>query len=379
MKAGLAFYAYSNYFFRLALAALLFLQAGIINAADKDWQLGTMKLMTSEPSSGPLRERMSKGSLSTYSFVGKVGGIAFAAVAKPGPELSGKSLRLDYDREKPDGERVSLFVDNKEYSLSVPDWIIVPVARYVESDFNALVSLFGPKQTQDYYDVIYHEAFENTLIGLRLLQADTLLFNLNQTWQLPRQNGVIVLGEGEEEPRYLKKILAEYRKNVSVQKISKVIRQDPFRAWVLTDEDEEITANIVNNKIYITGNPYYYFWNADFADYNLKIEKYKQRAAEALARNDVQEHNRIIGEANDLLPTVREVYTVTGDMRENTEAIQRFNPTVFDAATKVMRYSAFFRFVKSENIDLWHDFFRKINEVEIQPMIQTPTRFPKVR
>ena len=38
MKARLAFYAYGNYFFRLALAALLFLQAGIINASDQDWQ-----------------------------------------------------------------------------------------------------------------------------------------------------------------------------------------------------------------------------------------------------------------------------------------------------------------------------------------------------
>ena len=68
----------------------------------------------------------------------------------------------------------------------------------------------------------------------------------------------------KEEPRYLKKILSRvYLKNDSALKISKVIRQDPFQAWVLTDEDEEITANIANNKIYITGNPYYYFWNAD--------------------------------------------------------------------------------------------------------------------
>jgi hypothetical protein len=368
-------YSYLNIrnisFLKFLLGALLFLQVGFINGYAQEWELGTLKLMTSESSSGPLRERMSKGSLSKYSFVGKVGGIAFAAKAEAGPELVGKSLYLDYDKNKPDGERVRLFVEKEEYIVPVPDWIIVPVARYAESEFNAVVSLFGPKQTQEDYDVVYHQAFENTLLGLRLLQADTLLSNLNETWQLPRQKGQVVLGRGEVKPTHFNRIAAE--------RILRTMTQASFQAWILTDEKETVGVSLDKGQVHVTGTPYYYFWTSNQVEYNQTIELYKRRAAEALARNDIHKHNLIVTTANNFEPVISEAEVLTRGMRENTQALYSFNPAVFGAAIATMRYAAFFRYIKAQNIVSWNTFMEKITGVAVEPKVETPTRWPKVR
>jgi len=59
----------------------------------------------------------------------------------------------------------------------------------------------GPNTSDTVYDIVYHEEFQNTLVGLRLLQADMLLFDLNETWQLPKFAGNVILGLGEAAPQ----------------------------------------------------------------------------------------------------------------------------------------------------------------------------------
>ena len=39
----------------------------------------------------------------------------------------------------------------------------VPVARYADSRHNACVSLFGEQQDDAFYDIVYHQAFGDTL------------------------------------------------------------------------------------------------------------------------------------------------------------------------------------------------------------------------
>jgi hypothetical protein len=75
--------------------------------------------------------------------------------------------------------------------------MLIPIVNYANSDYNAVVSLFGEKTTEDTYDIVYHPAFENTLLGIRLLQADIIFFDLGETWQLPKLEGQTILGAGE--------------------------------------------------------------------------------------------------------------------------------------------------------------------------------------
>jgi hypothetical protein len=88
------------------------------------------------------------------------------------------------------------------------DWQLVPIARFADSDNGAAMTLFGKLEDEQFQQQIldedgrvmnYHPAFDNTLVGLRLMQADILLFDENAT-DLPRNARGYVLGAGESSP-----------------------------------------------------------------------------------------------------------------------------------------------------------------------------------
>jgi len=58
---------------------------------------------------------------------------------------------------------------------------------------------------------------------------------------------------------------------------------------------------------------------------------------------------------------------------ENIDLIKNINPAVWKAGVITMRYSAFFRYIK-ENFPLqWNSFMKKIQDVEIEPEVETPS------
>ena len=88
--------------------------------------------------------------------------------------------------------------EKHDYSPFLPDWQLIPIAKYADdNEYNACVSLFGPKPTLSKYDIIYHKAFKNTLLGLRLFQMDILLKDLDSFWDIPQLGGQVILGTGE--------------------------------------------------------------------------------------------------------------------------------------------------------------------------------------
>src|SRR5262245_36676330 len=182
-------------------AALLILAIGTAAIAQNSaWELGPYRLMAGI-SSGPLRVPMRAGALGLPAFLSAVGGIAFKGVAVPGASLAGKQIQIVYDRQAPDGRRLAVGVDKVLTNQSLPDWLLIPIARYADSKTEAAVSLFGPNTDENAFDIVYHESFQNELLGLRLLQADMLLIDPDEMWRLPQQNGKTVLGLGENAPQ----------------------------------------------------------------------------------------------------------------------------------------------------------------------------------
>lgn len=97
----------------------------------------------------------------------------------------------------------------------------------------------------------------------------------------------------------------------------------------------------------------------------------------ALRKGSVAEHNRIIRQANALVPTVEEVTSMTQGLKNARGALRRFNTPVYDAATQTMRYAAFFRYVKGQNPGAWRSFVHEVESVSIQPPVVTPTRWAR--
>ena len=191
------------------------------------WNLGNYQFLDA-PSSGPLLQTLQdRASLSSYSFVGGVGGVAFGALAFAESGSSPGKIDLTYNSQESDGKRLLIQIDKKLYHAPIYDWMLIPIARYADSQYNACVSLFGPRATKEIYDIIYHPALVNTLLGIRLLHADILFFDVNQTWQLPKYEGTVILGKGEVASQKL-----DYN---SARSIQSVMRKEMFQSWLLTD------------------------------------------------------------------------------------------------------------------------------------------------
>jgi len=290
--------------------------------------------MAQGPSSGPLKVELTESSLRSYSFLSSVGGVAFGAVASPGPVLADGAVRLTYDASKPDGQRLAVVVHGKSFPQDLPDWVLIPVAFYADSDFHACASLFGPETNSEQYDIMYHPALEDTVLGLRILQADILFFDLESTWRLPARDGKTVLGLGEALPETM-----DWN---SAESIQDAFAGSDFDSWVLTDQNERITVDLVDGKLRFLGQPYYYFWTAN--------------------------HWPGGGE-----PVVLEVTEVTRRVGDRWDAIGRFNPAVHAAVTRTVHYAAFFRWVKNQHVEAWKSFLAQLEPVTVLPKVETPT------
>lgn len=340
-------------------------------SAGGSWDLGKYSFVQGQ-SSGPLLETLKHGtSLTSYSFVSGVGGIAFIGVAVPDTNIGLKKLNLRYDPTQPDGRRLKVNIEEKTLSLTIYDWQLIPIARFADSSHNACVSLFGPQTTQAMYDIIYHPAFQDTLMGVRLLQADILLFDITETWQLPKWNGKLMLGAGETMPSGLNQ--------TSANELHSVFRSAKFQSWVMTDEKATVGIHWNGKQIVLSGEPYYYFWTSNIktvqknrADLISKLEKLRNLGK-------VYEYNQLVQRINAMEPEVLEVKTLTEGLKQKSDALRRLNPAVYDAATQTMRFSALFRFVKQRNPENWNEFSAQIRQVTISPCVKTPTQWEKTK
>ena len=329
------------------------------------WSLGSYTLL-SGTSSPPLRvSQASAGGLGSYDFVSSVGGVAFAGIARAGTGSDAR-VELRYLADASDGQRLQVTMGGRTVRAELPDWMLVPIARFAGSPYDSCVSLFGPRTTDTQYDIVYHEVFQNTLIGLRLLQADMLLFDLSETWRLPKFGGVTILGSGETEPRLMN--------GRSVERIQSVLANGRFQSWVMTDRGEDVVFSDEGGTLRLSGEPYYYFWTSDFDAYQTR---HNELARQANAARTGAERKRIVDEANRLRPVVQEVTNLTQALRTVRPALRDFNPSVYDAATATMRYAAFFRYASRQNPAAWRAFLTQLNGITPKPSISTPTAWAR--
>ncbi|HYL74818.1 MAG TPA: hypothetical protein VEU96_11475 [Bryobacteraceae bacterium] len=337
--------------------------------AQGSWNLGPYTF-TAERPAAPLRFSLaSSGGLSSYAFVSGVGGVAFSGIATPSVALAGRAIKLHYDKSMRDGRRLEVKVGSSVALADIPDWMLIPIAKFADTDFDACVSLFGPNTSATSYDIVYHESFQNTLLGLRLLQADILLFNIAETWRLPQWGGTVVLGPGEVAQPQLDQ--------PSARSINLALRGGTFQSWVMTDQGESIVFDLAGGRLEFTGSPYYYFWNSNYKVVQAARDRLVSRALELRRAGRVADHNRLVQQINAMVPTVTEVTSLTKRLKDARGALRRFNTPVYDAATQTMRYGAFFRYVKKQNRQEWTMFLHELAPVKSEPRILTPTTWAR--
>lgn len=314
---------------------------------------------------------LAKG-LFSASFLGAVGGVAFEGVASPkNKDAAHEPIELRYDDTATDGDRLVVNIDGKRVSAALPDWQLVPIARFADSEWTSCVTLFGAdgdgvstrERLENYVESLasttlglpllqqldvplqerwlanYHESFDNTLLGLRLLQADFLLSDMvspDARVALPTTRfgttKVPILGPGEEavsDPEPRKKALPEPHGGT---------------AWVLCDYKRSVTFDVdASGSLILEGDPLFWLW------------------AE--------------GPRTPFLRGEPITFEWRSEMFSDTacEALEKANPQVWSACVNTMQYSAFFRYCKGTMDDAsWQEFMRDIHAAPVD-RIQCPS------
>lgn len=323
----------------------------------------------------------------TRKFLAAVGGISFEAVAVLPSEHAGSSVCPRYIAGNADGKRLAVEIGADRYSTLIYDWQLIPIVNYADSKFVGIVSLFGPQSDETRYHIVYHPAFRDTLLGLRLLHGDVLLTDLLEFGHLPKVNGSMPLGAGEVD--------FPFSERTAIEIASVMASFGEMNAWVITDVDRESNIVIKEGRLSVDLEPYFYFW-VDGPHVTLIIEKAEDLMNELkLLESGLAVHNskstpkrirEIDAELYDLENDYNTAVGVSSYGRMN-EAIEEFdtyrdlltefNPPVMDALRTTARFAALFRLAKQTDAGCWQDFVAQISGITPLPKVETPNRMPR--
>lgn len=238
-------------------------------------------------------------------FARRVGGIAFTTTATSTEGLT--IIDLTYVPSAPDGTRLRVTLRDSTgaehlVAAQIYDWQLKPLAHFVSVGDHAAVTLFGELEHEEARkpgEMIanYHPTLENTLLGLRLLQADMMIFEQNAT-DLFKDKGEYILGMGEPEPT-IKNIKANLRNFENVQQWVKK-QAEHHQSYVTGDIDADIRFSMVKGRLLFSGDPTWYCWRRDKIIEEAQIARTVSVPAYVLFRHSRLKED-LIGELSKLI------------------------------------------------------------------------------
>ncbi|TSA36050.1 MAG: hypothetical protein D4R64_08505 [Porphyromonadaceae bacterium] len=368
----------------------------------------------------------------SQAFLGGVGGISFDQIAQPADGLNIRQMTLTYNPELPDRQRIELIVNGNDIKVGMPDWMIIPIAKYADSPHYSCFTLFGQLKDTAAMRVVtenegrvmnYHPDFDNTLMGIRLAYMD-MLIGYPFTDDLPKNSmNQYILGNGENEPDLNANQNGLYRLSRYLQSIEDKY-QDKFRSYVVSDFNQKIRFDFKNDSLSISGFPFFYCWKYKQDDPKYDINKVaNELKREYQTKSDSRDWliNRLIALADkygtgftiyesgtfvDLVnisqnqerKTFLEKYSTESlyemaisaetlmdansinymkdysiEFSVRPELFEAANPAVWKATVATMCYSAFFRYLKAQFPDKWSTFIRQVQNIDPEPRVETPT------
>jgi hypothetical protein len=201
--------------------------------------------------------------LRSHQFISNVGGVAFEGVAAPRGGQQFDEVQFSYDVGKPDGERLAVTFRRgraeRRLSAAAYDWQLFPIARFANSPSHACATSQGKLADERQYNqhvrrgnwvLNYHPAFEGTLLGLRLLQADFITV-IPEACDLPKENGRYLLGNGESSPN----AEANRREWDAFRRAVAAIKED-YTAFVVCDYESPVKFDATkDDRLALFGDP----------------------------------------------------------------------------------------------------------------------------
>ncbi len=348
-------------------------------------------------------------------FFRGVGGVAFSAVAEGENGL--KVVGLRYDPSAADGDRLVVSVESPSEGrvalrAQIYDWELVPIARFAQDENGSAMTLFGQlsdkaleERTLRKRDRIinYHPALDDTLVGLRLFQADILIIQPNAV-HLFRQGASVVLGAGEggHDPaqnmeRFLR--VSEWQEQQSA-------KGNTYQSYVVGDIGQRVTFRRSQDRIAFTGSPHWNCWKSKLTqaemsqrigelqtsyetavnEYNSAVTAARNGASSMTPAQQSQTVTRLramksrLDEMEKSLESRVEAISAVEQMPEYSAALsqlirqqQGVNPIVYATVRKVMHYRALFKHFQATNPAGYKNFVASLSNVTVSPSVTTPT------
>lgn len=389
----------------IAVTLFLVMSAPLLSSAAIEAGGYTMTRLSAPYMNNPMSVR---AGVVNVGFCGKVGGVAFGEIAE---STDGSQIqRLLYHPDRPDGQRLEVLISQGEavntVTLPIYDWLFVPAANFAAGEQDVVVTFFGTlndKATQAQLEkqgcrfINYNPAVDNTLMGLRLMQADLLAFHQIAPYNM-KEDGINIIGEGET----LQSESINLNASAKVQKYwDNASEQQGAQSYVICDVDQPIRFHLQSGadektNLVISGDPYWSCWTAPVDETALQ-EKVVMQALETLTSQEQtqimeamqqstgvpdsiqqkmgqfaeQNAERLINEERE--KTFRQLPEVSKELSRLMKEEEGGNPAVYRAVTAFMRYAALFRHARKHNPSDYQSFVQSLNGVHLLPPIETPT------
>lgn len=366
--------------FGFLVACLVLFLNGTLAHAQGAWEFGAQTLLVTADSASPLMQpAFGAPGLLSADILASVGGVDLEGVAVIDPAPN--DLAISYHPENPDGQRLQITVWGATYDVTLPDWELKPIALLADSPYSADISLFGNGPDPDhFYYIQYHPALKNTLLGLRLLQADMQLMDPQDMSGPPKFDGKIILGLNEQLPS-----AADAAQAVKI--LSELMSVEPIQSWILTDINTRTTlSKSGTDGLDLTASPYYYFWTTPYERLDNRksmlealLSDETDPAKAAKMKTDLTAVEAQLSTFNTGNPpnAPEPVTEATDALKSHPDVLNALNPLVWNAVMDTAEFSALFRYYKAHYPVGWSNFLGSLQGVTPSPVIDTPTQWAR--
>ena len=365
----------------------------LIGVAQERLQLGGMTY--SRAAAAPLSMPVTM----SRAFFRGVGGVAFNAVAQGQAGLAVRALR--YEASAPDGQRLVIdaqAVDGTRLTVRghIYDWELLPTARFALDDNGLAVTLFGQLQDGEEANRVwetggrvinYHRRLDNTLLGLRLLQADMLII-APEAADLFRVGGRVLLGAGERGHD----VTANRGRFATVAEWQELQDKagNSYQSYVVGDLGQRVTFAAANGSIVFTGQPFWHAWRLKYrtAADEARRDELRTRLELLEAQRSRSVDGRLVAtpasaaQANEIagirrqlsrLETIEGMPAYSQNLTAQIRRADGINPLVYGSVQTVMRYRALFKHYQARDRAGFAAFVESLHGVPVRPAVTTPT------
>ena len=353
-----------------------------------------------------------------------VGGIAFTQQAIP--DIKVNSLDMQYST-----------IDNSAYitingnSITIPIHFfeLKPIVNFANSDDDVVMTMYGAQygeiHKEEKQDILFHPAFIDNMMGLRLLQVDALTLLSGMNGEFPIFDDGNYCLTFSEWTRY-QRLCRQYEANGGsyidnsqsvYSKIYDTLDEGNICSYIYTDLGQPIHFSIDNNKISFDGLPYYqfstnstneidpvvyYYWMKYFvnnydkmltpyytkemvASIKIMMEPYTAFFEELESRPNMSDEEKadelmaLVNEGFDsigrdsalallyktamvqICPMLVSADDVTETLKRNATLVRQLNPIVYQEVDDICQWSALFRYVKANEPEVWSRFVSQVN------------------